>query len=79
MVHVRIRRQPGRSRPVDRVYFRGGCHHCRQRLSDPAGRAVLPRSLVGTARHCGGNYRGSHWLAHLEKPARRQMVKEAVL
>lgn len=80
MAYVRIRRKgAARPRPMDSVYFRGGSHHCRQRLSDPAGRAVLSRSLVGAARHCSGGGRGSHWLAYLEKPAWRQMVKEAIL
>lgn len=79
MAYVRIRRPQGRPRPVGRVSFRGGCHHCRQRLPDPAGRAVLPRSLVGAAHYCGSDSRSSHWLAYLEKPAWGQMVKEAAL
>lgn len=80
MAYVWIRkRKPARPRPVGSVYFRGGAHHCRQRLPDPAGRAVLPRSLVGAAHYCGSDSRGSHWLAYLEKPARGQMVKEAAL
>ena len=35
--------------------------------------------LVGAAHYCGGDGRGSHWLAYLEKPAWGQMVKEAAL
>lgn len=76
MVYVRTWR-PGRSRPMDWVHIRGGSHHCCQRLSDPPGRTVLPRGLVGAAHHCGRGSRGSHWLAYLEKPAQRRMVKEA--
>lgn len=73
------KRKPAWPRPVDSVYFRDGAHHCRQRLPDPARRAVLPRSLVGAAHYCGSDSRGSHWLAYLEKPAWGQMVKEAAL
>lgn len=72
-------RRTGRPRSVDRVSFRGRCHHCCQRLPDPAGCAVLPRCLVGAAHYRGCDSWGSHWLAYLEKPAWRQMVKEAVL
>ena len=80
MAYVRIRRKgAARPRSVDRVSFRGRCHHCCQWLPDPAGRAVLPRSLVGAAHYCGSDSRGSHWLAYLEKPAWGQMVKEAAL
>lgn len=78
MVHV-WRRKPARPRPVGSVYFRDGPHHRRQRLPDPAGRAVLPRSLVGAAHYSGSDSWGSHWLAYLEKPAWGQMVKEAAL
>ncbi len=78
MVYVRTRR-PGRFRPVDWVHIRGGCHHCCQRLPDSAGRKALPRSLAGAAHHCGSYCRGSHWLAYLEKPEQRQVVKEGSL
>lgn len=53
-------------------------HHCRQRISDPAGRRVLPRSLVGAADHLPRRLRGCHRLAVLEKPARHEVVKEAI-
>ncbi|EOS75382.1 hypothetical protein C819_02372 [Lachnospiraceae bacterium 10-1] len=80
MNYVWIRkRKPARPRTMDSVYFRDGAHHRRQRLPNPAGRAVLPRSLVGAAHYCGDDSRGSHWLAYLEKPAWRQVVKEAAL
>ncbi len=80
MAYVRIRRQgAARPRPMDSVYLRDGAHHRRQRLSDPAGCAVLSRGLVGAAHYCSGDNWGSHWLAYLEKPAWGQMVKEAAL
>ncbi len=44
-----------------------------------AASGYLPRSLVGTARHCSNDSRSCHWLAYLEKPARQQMVKEDAL
>ncbi len=80
MNYVWIRkRKPARPWTMDSVYFRDGAHHRCQWLPNPAGRAVLPRSLVGAAHYCGSDSRGSHWLAYLEKPAWGQMVKEAAL
>lgn len=57
-------------------YSGGGYYYCGQRVSDPAGHRVFPRSLVGAADYSPRRLRGCHRLAVLEKPARHEVVKE---
>lgn len=60
--------------------YSGGSHHyCGQWVSDPAWYRVLPRGLVGVTDYFPHHLRGCHRLAVLEKPARHEVVKEAIL
>lgn len=58
-------------------YSGGGYHHCGQRVSDPDGHRILPRSLVGAADYFLHRLWGCHRLAVLEKPARHEVVKSS--